>query len=512
LALGIGFSKELSGIDNIYLNGMLLGFTKKQIAAVLDEIVSYSELNEFIHRAMKTYSSGMISRLGFSVAIHLRPEVLLIDEVLSVGDAQFREKSFNSIHKIIRDKDTTVVIVSHSMGQLEAICDNVIWLEKGRVITQGNRLEVLDLYSQYNQGKLCLEDIVTNIGSVTIEDSGGFLVDAKNYSVRMPGSLERYFLNTPVDYVKEYTSAAGNLRLTKRQLFNKDYFLYFEYVGQSSVLSILTDKVLNVARYDHLYQKPPFDNRYWENKLTGFYAYLDLAVGSVIVSKVYYYKRLIHKHGDGESIVYEFIRESDAVSLNENSVMNVSLDCNTKDSVLFYILVSKDKIFRDMDNLGRYLEYYYKALYNNSVWNSFFTSPEGTFTKLPYSIEPFTKDGYGYSLHHSSRKDLIPFYNQTKERFFEDFILNAVFQAYLYQPRENGMFLTAYTSTWLKKDIGFTAPYIDTRLNETFILMLQDFQTASLYFHELEPIRDYADFFCGMIQPKREWHTWRLLR
>ena len=160
LALGIGFSKELTGIENIYLNGMLLGFSKKQIAAVLDEIIEYSELGEFIYRALKTYSSGMVSRLGFSVAINLRPEVLLIDEVLSVGDAKFQEKSFASIKSIISDENTTVVIVSHGIAQLRQICDKIIWLDKGRVTAQGDHKEILDLYTQYNNGKLKLEDIV----------------------------------------------------------------------------------------------------------------------------------------------------------------------------------------------------------------------------------------------------------------------------------------------------------------------------------------------------------------
>jgi len=133
LALGIGFSKELKGIDNIFLNGMILGFSKKHIISILQEIIDYSELGEFIYRPMKTYSSGMVSKLGFSVAIHLRPEVLLIDEVLSVGDAKFRQKSLESILSIINDKETTVAMVSHNTEELKKICDNIIWLNKGKL-------------------------------------------------------------------------------------------------------------------------------------------------------------------------------------------------------------------------------------------------------------------------------------------------------------------------------------------------------------------------------------------
>ena len=159
LALGVGFSKDLTGIDNVYLNGMLLGFSKKQIALILDDIVEYSELGDFIHRPMKTYSSGMTSRLGFSIAINLRPEVLLIDEVLSVGDAKFREKSYASILSLIQDENTTVVIVSHALGELEAICDKVIWLDKGHIVAQGNASEVLNLYARFNKGEIRIEEI-----------------------------------------------------------------------------------------------------------------------------------------------------------------------------------------------------------------------------------------------------------------------------------------------------------------------------------------------------------------
>lgn len=160
LALGIGFTRQLSGLDNIFLSGMLLGFSKKEIADMVDDIVEYSELEDFINRPMKTYSSGMVSRLGFSIAIHLRPEVLLIDEVLSVGDAKFKKKSFESIQSIIKDEETTVVMVSHGTGELESICDRVIWLDKGRIVTKGEAFEILALYTKYNQGKITLGEIL----------------------------------------------------------------------------------------------------------------------------------------------------------------------------------------------------------------------------------------------------------------------------------------------------------------------------------------------------------------
>jgi len=146
LALGVGFSSEISGWDNILLNGMLLGFKRDEILNKIESIVEYSELGDFIYKPMKTYSSGMVSRLGFSVAINLKPDVLLIDEVLSVGDVHFREKSFQSIKEVILDENITVVIVSHSINQLKELCDTVIWLDHGNIIEIGEAEKVLSNY------------------------------------------------------------------------------------------------------------------------------------------------------------------------------------------------------------------------------------------------------------------------------------------------------------------------------------------------------------------------------
>lgn len=146
LALGLGFSRDLSGRDNILLNGLILGFTKEQIRERLDSIIQYSELGSFIDKQIRTYSSGMVSRLGFSIAIHLKPDVLLIDEILSVGDIGFRQKSFNSIKELIMDETITVVIVSHSLEQLRQLCNEIIWMEKGRIVECGNVDQVLENY------------------------------------------------------------------------------------------------------------------------------------------------------------------------------------------------------------------------------------------------------------------------------------------------------------------------------------------------------------------------------
>lgn len=146
LALGIGFTKELTGRENIYLNGLLLGFNKNEISAKFDEIVDYSELGEFIEKPMRTYSSGMVSRLAFAVAINLKPDILLIDEVLGVGDISFREKSYKSLTDLVKSTDVTAVLVTHSIGSILELCDEAIYLEKGKMVMAGPVKEVVDFY------------------------------------------------------------------------------------------------------------------------------------------------------------------------------------------------------------------------------------------------------------------------------------------------------------------------------------------------------------------------------
>lgn len=146
LALGIGFSSELTGRQNIYLNSMLLGFSEYEISQKLDSILEFSGLVDFIDTPMKTYSSGMVSRLGFSIAINMKPDVLLIDEVLSVGDNHFKEKSYKAIKELIFDRNITVVLVSHSLGNIESLCEEAIWLDKGKVVDFDIAINTLSKY------------------------------------------------------------------------------------------------------------------------------------------------------------------------------------------------------------------------------------------------------------------------------------------------------------------------------------------------------------------------------
>lgn len=146
LQLGVGFIPELTGRRNVYLGGLAAGMRKSEIDERYEEIVSYTGLEEAINRPVKTYSSGMFSRLAFSVAMHLDPEVLLLDEVLAVGDEGFRKKSMQAMQDLL-DRAGTIVFVSHSLTSVKEFCDRSIWLEQGRIVAEGSATEVVDAYS-----------------------------------------------------------------------------------------------------------------------------------------------------------------------------------------------------------------------------------------------------------------------------------------------------------------------------------------------------------------------------
>lgn len=145
LELGSGFDPELSGHDNIFLNGAILGFSEDFLKSKYDDIVAFSELGDFIRMPIKTYSSGMLARLAFSVATIIEPEILIVDEILSVGDASFQEKSRARMMDLMHG-GTTVLFVSHDLNQIREMCDRVVWLEKGTAKMVGKTEEVCNAY------------------------------------------------------------------------------------------------------------------------------------------------------------------------------------------------------------------------------------------------------------------------------------------------------------------------------------------------------------------------------
>ena len=152
LEVGTGFHPELTGRENVYLNGTILGMTRKEVRSKFDEIVAFSGVDKFIDTPVKHYSSGMFVRLAFAVAAHLEPEILIVDEVLAVGDAEFQKKCLGKM-KDVAGEGRTVIFVSHNMAAVRYLCNKGILLSKGEVIYTGNALETLDLYSKYDSNR-----------------------------------------------------------------------------------------------------------------------------------------------------------------------------------------------------------------------------------------------------------------------------------------------------------------------------------------------------------------------
>jgi ABC-type polysaccharide/polyol phosphate transport system ATPase subunit len=151
IELGAGFHPEISGRENVAINGIMLGLTRREIQERFDEIVAFAELERFIDAPVKTYSSGMYMRLGFAVAVHADPEVLLVDEVLAVGDEAFSRKCLDKIGEF-RRRGKTIFFVSHSLGLVEKMCDDVLWLRQGRMVDRGDPKRVVDAYLTYVAG------------------------------------------------------------------------------------------------------------------------------------------------------------------------------------------------------------------------------------------------------------------------------------------------------------------------------------------------------------------------
>lgn len=147
IELGAGFDFDLTGKENIYLNGALLGRSRKVMDEALEDIIEFSELRDFMDVPMKNYSSGMLSRLAFAIATAGKADILIVDEVLAVGDFRFQQKCIDRIRKMM-DEGTTVLFVSHSIEQVEDICNKVVWLKSGRLHMQGDAREICEIYRQ----------------------------------------------------------------------------------------------------------------------------------------------------------------------------------------------------------------------------------------------------------------------------------------------------------------------------------------------------------------------------
>jgi ABC-type polysaccharide/polyol phosphate transport system ATPase subunit len=161
LSLGVGFNRKLTGRQNVVLGGLAAGLTRGELAEKYDEIVEFAELEEFMDMPMRTYSSGMYSRLAFAVAVTMHPDILIIDEALSVGDARFRRKSFERMRELCGE-DRTILLVTHALASIEQLCDEAIWMHKGHLRMWDEPAPVVDAYAKFigvRQDAVTMEDV-----------------------------------------------------------------------------------------------------------------------------------------------------------------------------------------------------------------------------------------------------------------------------------------------------------------------------------------------------------------
>ena len=161
LALGVGFNRELSGRENVVLGGLAAGLKREQLREKYDEIVKFAELGDFMDLPMRTYSSGMYGRLAFSVAVNMDPDILLVDEALSVGDARFKKKSLRRMAKLC-ERAGTILIVSHALGTIRELCTEIVWMHKGRMVMWGDPETVIAEYARFmdvGETDVALEDL-----------------------------------------------------------------------------------------------------------------------------------------------------------------------------------------------------------------------------------------------------------------------------------------------------------------------------------------------------------------
>lgn len=189
LELGSGFHPDLSGIENIILNGILMGNTRRDMLGKIDEIVDFSELGDFIYQPLRTYSSGMHIRLGFSVAVHIDPEILLIDEALAVGDISFQKKCMKKMIEF-KESGATIVMVSHDMTPIAKLCDRVAWIDSGKIMALGKPVDTIKHYTSYNGQAVDM--------SFPEEDTGHGIVYAEGYpegqaSTEVDGAASRSY-------------------------------------------------------------------------------------------------------------------------------------------------------------------------------------------------------------------------------------------------------------------------------------------------------------------------------
>ena len=264
IELGAGFHPDMTGRENIRLNGSILGLSKSEIDGAMETIIDFSGLREFIDDPVKHYSSGMYVRLGFSVAVHMKPDVLLVDEVLAVGDEEFQRKCFDHLYTLRRE-GRTIVVVSHGLGQLEGLCDEVAWLDHGTVQEIGPATEVIGSYlhrvnaeeAKANADIAATRDDTTmRAGNGLIRSSAVRLINAHHASINHTETGTTFGIE--VDLHCHEQVLGPNVRLAFQHetgplvtmLSNHRIGFDFDYIeGDKTVTAFLTDNPLLPGRY-----------------------------------------------------------------------------------------------------------------------------------------------------------------------------------------------------------------------------------------------------------------------
>jgi lipopolysaccharide transport system ATP-binding protein len=253
LEVGTGFHPELTGRENIFLNGAILGMTKFEIKSKLDEIVDFAGIERYLDTPVKRYSSGMMVRLGFAVAAHLEPEILVVDEVLAVGDADFQKKAIGKMQDVSTNQGRTVLFVSHNMGSIERLCNKLITLNEGGVIYEGNTKEGIQQYiSSASSTK-----IINNKKSDSNFFTSIFMV-SKNHEECIDFSLEDKFGITCNIVCNEWTSALelsiSLLDQNKNRIFTENVQLmkYFKNTPKMSITVFFKDNFFMPGTYSWL--------------------------------------------------------------------------------------------------------------------------------------------------------------------------------------------------------------------------------------------------------------------
>lgn len=251
LELGAGFNPEYTGIENIYLSGTIIGYSKEEMDSKLQEIIEFADIGDFIHQPVKNYSSGMFVRLAFAVAINVDPEILIIDEALSVGDIRFQQKCLRKIEELKKDK--TILFVSHDLVALSKFCDRIIWINDGHIVAQGEPNDIIKQYQAFMAGsEISYYDALNDdkLSNIHLDFGDKVEVDKINSNLQMFGDGKAKIIGISMydqSNRKIYQVSVGQIV----KLFIK--VLYYEYMDNPIIGFTIKDRIGNIVTQTNSY-------------------------------------------------------------------------------------------------------------------------------------------------------------------------------------------------------------------------------------------------------------------